>query len=72
MEVQVSREGRKPAGTGGGTSPGMGEVERSRMPEPRATHDSREGGVRVKQEARTEETKPRNSYRDHSFKNETV
>ena len=38
MEVQVSREGRKPVGTGGGTSPGIGEVERSRMPEPRVMH----------------------------------
>ena len=53
-EVQVSREGRMPVVTGGGTSPWRGEVERSttawtqeveqrmehlpRMPEPRVMH----------------------------------
>jgi len=44
VESRVGNSGRE----GGGTSPRMGEIERSRMPEPRATHGA------VAEEARTE------------------
>jgi negative regulator of sigma E activity len=40
LPASESKDGR-------GTSPGTDEVERSRMPEPRAKHDSRDGGGRA-------------------------
>ena len=41
----------------GGTTPGMGEVERSRKPEPRTNHDYRDIGGRVTPGAVTEENR---------------
>ncbi len=50
----------------GGTTPWMGEVEQSRKLEPRATHDYRDIGGRVKSGAVTEEAKAENGslYRE--------
>ncbi|MES9843948.1 MAG: hypothetical protein ABW131_04810, partial [Candidatus Sedimenticola sp. 6PFRAG5] len=44
------------------TTPWMEEVERSRMPEPRDAHDSMDGGVRAKQDARAEERRMYRMY----------
>jgi len=46
-----------------GTITWMESVESSREQRPRATHGSREGEDRVKQDARTEDQLPRNGYR---------